>query len=97
MRQTAGPFTQRLIVWLALSATFLLAAASATGQARRQSPLDSNWHFIHADPADAEKLAYDDNKWRTLDVPHDWSIEGPFDQKNATGGAGAFLPSGVGW
>ncbi len=32
-----------------------------------------------------------------LNVPHDWSIEGPFDEKNPTGGAGGFLPAGVGW
>jgi beta-galactosidase len=30
-------------------------------------------------------------------VPHDWSIEGTFDEKNPTGGAGGFLPSGVAW
>jgi beta-galactosidase len=32
-----------------------------------------------------------------VDVPHDWSIEGPFAAKNPTGGAGGFLPAGVGW
>jgi beta-galactosidase len=32
-----------------------------------------------------------------LDVPHDWSIEGPFDQNEPAGPAGAFLPTGVGW
>ena len=38
-----------------------------------------------------------DSNWRKLDVPHDWSIEGSFDQKNPTGAAGGFLPAGVGW
>ena len=32
-----------------------------------------------------------------MNVPHDWAIEGPFDQTNRAGGAGAFLPAGVGW
>ncbi len=32
-----------------------------------------------------------------MNVPHDWSIEGPFEEKNPAGGAGAFLPAGVGW
>src|SRR5205823_13280055 len=45
----------------------------------------------------AEKSDFDDQAWRTLSVPHDWSIEGPFDEKNPAGGAGAFLPTGVGW
>ena len=30
-------------------------------------------------------------------MPHDWSIEGPFDQAAPTRGSGAFLPAGVGW
>lgn len=30
-------------------------------------------------------------------MPHDWSIEGPFDKDNPTGKGGGFLPSGVGW
>jgi beta-galactosidase len=32
-----------------------------------------------------------------VDVPHDWSIEGPFAASNPTGGAGGFLPAGIGW
>src|SRR6202042_2014539 len=27
----------------------------------------------------------------------DWSIEGPFDPNAAAGGAGGFLPTGIGW
>jgi len=45
----------------------------------------------------AEKPEFDDGNWRRLDVPHDWSIEGPVDEKNPTGAGGGFLPSGVGW
>ena len=25
---------------------------------------------------------FDDHLWRTLELPHDWSIEGEFDQSN---------------
>jgi beta-galactosidase len=32
-----------------------------------------------------------------VDAPHDWSIEGPFDEKNPTGRDGGYLPAGVGW
>ena len=49
------------------------------------------------DPAGAAKTTFADGDWRKLDVPHDWSIEGSFDQKNPTGPAGGFLPAGVGW
>lgn len=40
---------------------------------------------------------YDDSDFRVLTVPHDWSIEGSFDEEADTGGAGAYLPAGIGW
>jgi beta-galactosidase len=36
---------------------------------------DSDWRFIRADANGAEEPGFDDTKWRTLDLPHDWSIE----------------------
>lgn len=59
--------------------------------------LDTDWHFSKSDPSSAEQPQFDDGTWRQLNVPHDWSIEGPFAETNKTGGAGAFLPSGVAW
>ncbi len=58
---------------------------------------DSDWRFFKGDATSAERPGFDDSKWRAVDLPHDWSIEGPFAQTNKTGGAGAWLPSGVGW
>ena len=38
---------------------------------------------------------FDDREWRTLDLPHDWAVEGPFDQKaNLSQG---YRPRGIGW
>jgi beta-galactosidase len=59
--------------------------------------MDLNWAFIRGDPAGAQSPAFDDRGWRVLDVPHDWSIEGPYDQTNSTAGSGGFLPAGIGW
>jgi beta-galactosidase len=77
----------------------LLAAAglsyAATG--RIVAPFDSDWRFFKGDASGAEADAFNDSQWRTLDVPHDWSIEGPFAASNPTGGSGGFLPAGVGW
>jgi beta-galactosidase len=85
------------IIWLTIVVAFLAINHPAAAQGRSQSSLDSNWRFFLGDPAGAETQGFDDRNWRTLDLPHDWSIEGPFDQMNATGGAGAFLPGGIGW
>ncbi len=77
---------------------FVLATASSVvfGQ-RNVLPFDQDWRFFKGDAAGAESPGFDDSAWRKLDVPHDWSIEGPFDANNKTGGAGGFLPSGVAW
>jgi len=75
----------------------LLPKHSAAADARLTENFDSNWSFLKADATGAEQNQFDDSAWRKLDVPHDWSIEGPFAETNLTGGAGAFLPSGIGW
>jgi beta-galactosidase len=38
---------------------------------------------------------YDDSEWRTLDLPHDWAVEGPFDKDFCL--AQGFRPRGIGW
>lgn len=64
---------------------------------RSSSSFDDDWLFSRSEDQNPEAIAFDDRAWRRLSVPHDWSIEGPFEEKNPTGGAGGFLPSGVGW
>ena len=71
----------------------LLPNHSTAADARLTMNFDSNWSFLKADATDAEQVQFDDAGWRKLDLPHDWSIEGPFSETNKAGGAGAFLPS----
>jgi beta-galactosidase len=58
---------------------------------------DTDWRFFKDDAVGAEKSVFDDSKWRELDVPHDWSIEGAYDKTNLTGRGGGYLPAGIGW
>lgn len=61
----------------------------------RQTVLfNSNWKFHKGDVPDADKPGFNDAGWRQLDLPHDWSIEGPFDEQWAS--ATAYLPTGIG-
>jgi beta-galactosidase len=76
---------------------FLAATFCAFAAGRQVVSFDADWRFLKGDAAGAEKAEFDDSGWRGVSVPHDWSIEGPFDAKNPTGGAGGFLPAGVGW
>jgi beta-galactosidase len=75
----------------------ILCAVSLTAQSRETLSFDSDWHFLKSDAPGAGQPGFNDSSWRKLNVPHDWSIEGPFSETNKTGGAGAFLPAGIGW
>ena len=59
--------------------------------------LDLHWKFTVGDFEDAQKPDFNDGGWKEVRTPHDWSIEGPFDRNNPSGGDGAYLPCGVGW
>ena len=72
-------------------------AASKEQPLRERLLFDHDWRFLLGDPAGAEAPAFDAAAWRTLDLPHDWSIEGKIDPQNPTGGSGGFFPAGVGW
>jgi beta-galactosidase len=75
----------------------LLFAMTLAAHAAVSSSFDHGWRFFKGDAPGAEAPAFEDSGWRTVDVPHDWSIDGPFDAKNPTGGGGGFLPAGIGW
>jgi len=69
----------------------------APASPRITQSFDPDWRFLKADAPGAEQPGFADAAWRKLDVPHDWSIEGPFAQTNPSTGLGAWLPSGIGW
>ena len=75
--------------------TFVLIGLTA--QARERQCFDKDWRFVLADSAQMSKTDYDDSRWRVLDVPHDWAIEGDFYAGNPSGAGGGALPGGIGW
>jgi beta-galactosidase len=63
--------------------------------ARVTEDFDANWLFSKGDFASAMMPVFDDSGWRTLNVPHDWSIEGPFSADYGSGDG--YSPGGIGW
>ncbi len=88
---TTGKNTRRLL--LAVAAIL----AGMTSQARDRQCFDKNWRFVLGDSVQMSKVDYDDSRWRQLDVPHDWAIEGDFYVGNPSGAGGGALPGGIGW
>jgi len=63
----------------------------------RKQNFDTDWKFYLGDIPDASKTDFNDHSWRSLDLPHDWSIEGETAIDNPSEGDGGFFPTGVGW
>lgn len=82
-----------IVVFLILSFNSSIAQTNT----RQRLLMDFNWKFSQTDTSGADKTAFNDNKWRTLNLPHDWSIENEFVQNAPTGGGGGYLPTGIGW
>ena len=76
---------------------FCMLSVKLQAQSRIITNFDSNWSFYQGDASGAEKPDFNDNAWRKLNVPHDWSIEGENLKDNPGGGTVGFFPTGVGW
>ena len=57
----------------------------------------AGWRFLQSDAPGAEKPAFNDSAWISVTLPHDWSIAGPPKEDAPSRGAGAFMPTGIGW
>lgn len=91
----------RYIKFLSTALFFILSCLMVKAQKQenieRKQLFDSNWKFNLGDTPAASNPNFDDTKWRDLDLPHDWSIEGKLSPKNPMGGDGGFFPDGIGW
>lgn len=91
-----------------MSSTDTRATTATTRRGERLFTED--WRFRRGDEAaggrgasggnataapDAAAPDFDDSGWREVELPHDWSIEGPFDESLTS--ATAYLPGGIGW
>ncbi|ETI60137.1 glycosyl hydrolase family 2 [Sphingobium sp. C100] len=86
----------------ALWLTALLCATAAPAAAETRS-LSQDWLFAPREIKGAETLAFGDEGWQPVAVPHDWAVmdkadgSPPFDPKVAGGQDSGYLPGGIGW
>lgn len=62
---------------------------------RKVFNLNLDWKFKLADEVKAWQKGFEDTSWQDINIPHDWSVESPFDIKNSSGTG--YLPGGIGF
>jgi beta-galactosidase len=77
----------------------ILVLLNGIGSLAQRTIIDfnNNWKFFLGDTAIAKEPGYNGNNWRTLNLPHDWSIEGEFSEKHPGTPNQAALPTGIAW
>jgi len=85
------------VLTLIISIQFVSCTPIHSDPIRQRESIDFDWKFQLGDIDNAASEDFNDTHWRQLDVPHDWSIEGNYDESNPAGIAGAYLPTGIGW
>ena len=87
---------------------FSLTIFFGYSQAQRIHTLfDASWKFHRGDMSNASGENFNDQNWRSLNLPHDWSIEdlpgqsdsviGPFSAKSIGATATGYTVGGIGW
>ena len=106
MKKTCKILNLFLIV---LSSIFIPGFTNKTQMTLTRDRLfDEDWKFLCDSISGAEQPSFDDSKWRSLDLPHDWSIEdlsggtsdkqiGPFSKDSPGQFATGHTIGGIGW
>lgn len=80
------------IILLGLLVCTIVQAQVSFGEAKK---FNENWLFSLSDDSLSTSASYNDSKWRKLDLPHDWSVEGQLSPSLAS--CTGYLPGGIGW
>lgn len=80
------------IILLGLLVCTVVQAQVSFGEAKK---FNENWLFSLSDDSLGASASYNDSKWRKLDLPHDWSVEGQLSPSLAS--CTGYLPGGIGW
>ncbi|MDA3893085.1 MAG: DUF4982 domain-containing protein [Salinivirgaceae bacterium] len=85
------------ILWLVAMAILFVSCNKKAITPRENLSFNENWKFILHDSSAYNLTNFNDEQWRNLNLPHDWSIEGKFSEHAPAGTGGGALPGGVGW
>lgn len=89
---------KKILVGIILASMFLAFSCKNVPEIENNKVLfDFDWKFALGDYPEAYKSDFNDSGWRHLNVPHDYSIEQPFDSLAPSAGGGGYAFGGIGW
>jgi hypothetical protein len=97
-RYPMKPFLPRIVCagcGLLALAHVVVSGAPAAPSPRLVADWDADWRFARGNPATAMAPGFDDQAWRRVRVPHDWSTEEPFRADHGSGNG--YAAGGIGW
>lgn len=96
MRVSFQMKTAQYLPFAALTFLFMLLPRPSTAATGRVTEdFDANWLFSKGNFGSAMMPAFDDSAWQRVNVPHDWSSDGPFTDDYGSGNG--YAPGGIAW
>jgi len=85
-------FTKKIILPVLLFSCITAFSQVSFGDSKK---INDNWKFNLQDTPDAQNKTFDDTKWQSVNVPHDWSVKGQLSSTLAS--CTGYLPGGIAW
>jgi beta-galactosidase/beta-glucuronidase len=85
-------FTKKIILPVLLFSCITAFSQVSFGDSKK---INDNWKFNLQDTPDAQNKTFDDTKWQSVNVPHDWSVKGQLSPTLAS--CTGYLPGGIAW
>ena len=91
------PFRLAACLFLIAGLALRIEAADTPASVRSTESFDADWLFSRGDAPSSQDPMFDDVNWSTVNLPHDWAIEGGVVQDAPSGRGGGYRPTGVSW
>ena len=83
--------------FFSLMLVLVVISCNAVKNPRLTDNFNDGWKFHLGDTVNPQSSEFNDQSWRMLNLPHDWSVEGTFDKNSKTEFGGGYLNGGIGW
>ena len=82
MSKKSPPLSPLLLLMTVLLSSLTLPQTCFSQSARKVTELKSGWLFLKKDITNGSGNLLNESEWKTVTIPHDWAISGPFREEN---------------